>query len=254
MRVRHVLFACAIVGSLLIPAEVLAQYQSNNNNMGSSSGGMSSGGASQGRQGMFGNRTMGGAGTRSGRGTFNAGNAFGASNDLSNARFVRGNRQAGDFVGTDAQDQQHEVGGVQDDMNTGNYPQSGGPTSSTSRGSNNPNSRQNTNRNRQDSGGSAGQNSTSIRTTFRAGFDYPKPKPNQLKTTLTRRLALMSSIQTQAPIRVEVQGRTTILRGVVATDHDRFLAESMIRLEPGVEKVKNELEVENPTPEDSTPP
>ena len=45
------------------------------------------------------------------------------------------------------------------------------------------------------------------------------------------------------PGQIEIQGRTVILRGSVATEHDRDLAERVVRLEPGVEQVQNQLVV-----------
>ena len=109
-----------------------------------------------------------------------------------------------------------------------------------------PNSRQNANLKPTGGEGPPAQNSASIRTAFRAAFDYPRPDSDQLSTLLMRRLAVTPAIQTQIPIRVQLQGRTAILRGVVSTEHDRRLAEQMIRLEPGIELVKNEIVVANP--------
>jgi hypothetical protein len=227
---------------------VQAQYNSALNYSGMSSGAVS------GRQGMFGNRSTGSS-SRPGQGNLAAGNAFGSQGGLSSARFVRGNRQAGDFVGGSAEDiQQHFVGGVQGDMNMGGWQQQGGAMSPWVPGSGYPNPRQNANRNQQAGGATAGQNTTSIRTSFHPDFNYPQPNSNRLSTSLTRRLAETPAIQPVTPIRVEVQGRTAILQGVVSTEHDRELAEQMIRLEPGIEAVRNEIAVENPMPGDSTPP
>ena len=48
-------------------------------------------------------------------------------------------------------------------------------------------------------------------------------------------------------------GRTAILRGTVATDEDRRLAEQLVLLEPGVAKVQNEITV-RPQPAAETVP
>lgn len=251
MRVKRVFLACVIVGLLQSPVAVWAQY----NNSGSSYGG-----ASSARQGIFGSRTMGGAGTRSGRGTFGsgaggAGDALSVPSDIASARFVRGNRQAGDFVGGSAQNMDHFVGGVQDDMSTGNSMYSGGAFSPTMSGGGYPNSRQNANRNQQGQQGgtgNAGQTATSIRTVFSTAFDRPQPTSEKFSTSLTRRLAQTSASQPR--VQVELQGRTAILRGVVASEHDRSLMEQLIRLEPGIDGVNNEIVVGTPTPAELTLP
>jgi osmotically-inducible protein OsmY len=121
-------------------------------------------------------------------------------------------------------------------------------------GGGNANPRRNANANQGRANEAAGQETASIRTTFRAAFDHPEPDSKQLSTSLTRRLAKTSAIQAQTPIRVELQGRTAILQGVVATEHDRELAEQMIRLEAGIQAVKNEIEVGSPTSAAPMPP
>jgi len=248
MWIRRVLLAWAVIGLLQSPTAVLAQFGNSGSSYDTSSSGSMSG-----RQGMFGNRTMG-SGASPGRPGFGSGTSAGAQNDVSSARFVRGNRQPGEFVGANtSQEAQHFVGGVQDNTGTGNYMPSAESMSPMSSGGGYPNSRQNVNRDQQ-GGGTTGQNPTAIRVTFRAAFDYPQPSSKQLSTSLTRRLAKTPAIQTQTPIRVELQGRTAILRGVVSAEHDRSLAAQMIQLEPGIEAVRNEIEVESPTPVELTPP
>jgi hypothetical protein len=246
MRIRCALLACAIVGLLQYASVVQAQY-----NSALSYGGMPSGAAS-GRQGIFGNRS--GSSSRPGQGTLGAGNAFNSQNDLSSARFVRGNRQPNDFVGGSAQDAQHFVGGAPEGASAGNWSPSGGSMSPWTPGGGFPGSRQNANRNQQGAEGNAEPTAASIRTTFRAAFDHPEPDAEQLSTSLALRLAKTSAIQTRTPIRVELQGRTAILRGAVSTEHDRDLAEQMIRLEAGIQAVKNEIVVGSPTSAAPMPP
>jgi hypothetical protein len=52
-------------------------------------------------------------------------------------------------------------------------------------------------------------------------------------------------IKKRSPIRVDVKNETAILRGRVATKQDRELAENLVRLEPGIWDVRNELIVED---------
>ena len=44
-------------------------------------------------------------------------------------------------------------------------------------------------------------------------------------------------------IEVSYQGKTVVLKGVVATARDRELAAKLVRLEPGVDQVQNDLVV-----------
>jgi osmotically-inducible protein OsmY len=53
-------------------------------------------------------------------------------------------------------------------------------------------------------------------------------------------------IQRLSPITVTLEDDTAILRGRVATEHDRQLVELLTRFEPGIWQVKNELTVAEP--------
>jgi hypothetical protein len=54
-------------------------------------------------------------------------------------------------------------------------------------------------------------------------------------------IARSSSLAASDSIRVVSDGATVVLRGIVADDHDRRLAEALVRLAPGVQTVRNEL-------------
>ena len=54
-----------------------------------------------------------------------------------------------------------------------------------------------------------------------------------------------------SPIEASYQGRTVVLKGVVATNRDRDLAARLVRLEPGVDQVQNELVVQQADSPDS---
>jgi len=59
-------------------------------------------------------------------------------------------------------------------------------------------------------------------------------------------LQVAPQIGKRSSIRVIVRNETAILRGEVATPHDRELAENLARFEPGIWDVKNELVVRSP--------
>ena len=63
---------------------------------------------------------------------------------------------------------------------------------------------------------------------------------------LTSRLQNAKEIQKQSPISVSLDQDIAVIRGRVATAHDRDLAGAMLRLEPGVGGIRNELTVDSP--------
>jgi hypothetical protein len=76
--------------------------------------------------------------------------------------------------------------------------------------------------------------------TILVGFHPAEPgsAPAQAVAKLIQHL---SEIKKLTPVTVTMQGDTAILRGRVASDHDRALAESIALLEPGIWNVRNEL-------------
>jgi BON domain len=74
------------------------------------------------------------------------------------------------------------------------------------------------------------------------GFEASSPADSPAATVagLIRR---NDRIRQLSPISVTLQNETAILRGRVATEHDRQLVELLTRFEPGVWQVKNELTV-----------
>ena len=80
-----------------------------------------------------------------------------------------------------------------------------------------------------------------IRTELRLGFAYQPPTETSLSLTLTGRIQNCDRIQAHTPLAVSVASGTVILGGTVATPYDRILAEQLVRLEPGVRAVQNDL-------------
>ena len=223
-------------------------------------------GSGSSRQGMFGSRTMGGnvtAGNRTfgGSNAFNntgfSGSSFGGGTNMrssglgsglgstgtgtggmlgANERFVRGNRQPGQFVGSDAQDIGsilQGLGGQGGMQGRGQASRSGLTTQSGNR-TNQPN--------RGRSGGQRGRGSAQeIRVSISPAFKYSRPSASQLSTSLSVLVAKSPHIGKLSPIRIVLEGETVILRGAVETEHDRSLVEQLTLLEPGVRSVKNEL-------------
>jgi hypothetical protein len=220
--------------------------------------------------GMFGNRTVGGS-VSAGNRTFSSGSGSGFGSSLgssfggsglgntsglggsgssgmggssqlgSNERFVRGSRQAGQFVGSDRQ----EVETVLNTMGGANSPGGMNQSSLSGLNSRSGTNLQNANRRNQANplqmGGRAGRTAADLCTTVSPGFSYPQLTPLTIQTALTGRLTKTTRIRKVSPIRVVLEGGTTVLQGVVETEHDRVLAEQLARLEPGVTRVRNDL-------------
>lgn len=74
-------------------------------------------------------------------------------------------------------------------------------------------------------------------------FDLPASTVNRVSAGLQRR---MGKVLESSSVTVRLQGRTAVLRGSVATDHDRAVAEQLALLEPGISFVRNELSTTDP--------
>lgn len=212
--------------------------------------------------GMFGNRSFGntlssGASNFGGGGAFGNRGGFGSGQGLSGstggaggmAAPLRVERQAGDFVGADSRDLPNLFSAMSGAGNLNRGFQSGMLSGGQNRttGANQPN---NSRTGRAGSGRTAGE----IRTTMRVGFDYTRPAPDAIASKLTALLEKSTRIQTRSALDISVQDGTAILRGAVATEHDRVLIEQLARLEAGVWRVQNELVVGEPAVPPAGPP
>jgi osmotically-inducible protein OsmY len=61
-------------------------------------------------------------------------------------------------------------------------------------------------------------------------------------------LSATETLNLPVPMEVSVQGATATLRGVVASARDREMAELLVRFEPGISTVRNELTVQQARP------
>jgi len=94
--------------------------------------------------------------------------------------------------------------------------------------------------------GASGNNTATpppVRTALTLGFEPATAAPRQVSSAIAEHLGALPALHWQVPAQVEMQGRTAILRGVAATEHDRDLAERVVRLEPTVDQVQNQIEV-----------
>ena len=176
------------------------------------------------------------------------------------ARYIRGNRTAGDFVGVDVGDAR--TAGVMDIGTAGGG--RGGQqftslfSSSSGRGGNNVlgqllggqfNQGGGNQRTRSSSGGN-----TQLRIPIRMDFTITPAATTRFTAQFQKRLGKLPGLTMVSPIEVVADGDTVVLRGAVASEGDRQLAEDLAKLEPEVSKVRNELTVQSLAESDAGAP
>ena len=233
------IYVSAVVAASLLAAACQQNASAQSSRTNSLGGTMSSGRASAGSGASFGSRS--GSGSRSGLGSSGG---FGASTTgqiQGNERFVRGSRQAGDFVGAGGNSSGGTTGFVGSQAAGARAARSGGNrglSSLANRGGNQPNQ---SSRNSRDS----------IRARVSLGFKVVRPAAVDVVPRLHVQLAKIIQPKAGSPIQIEVDRGTATLRGAVASAHDRVIAERLALLEGGISKVKNELtvlEISSPPP------
>jgi len=89
------------------------------------------------------------------------------------------------------------------------------------------------------------QAQSQFRVPLRLGFQ-PQPVQSGSIGRFERRMEKIPGLSRLGPIQATLEGRTAVLRGTVASEADRQLAEGLARLEPEVMAVRNELVVGSP--------
>jgi hypothetical protein len=79
------------------------------------------------------------------------------------------------------------------------------------------------------------------------GFDVAPQKTTAVAMNVVTSLGVNKAGSRFGGVRVSIDGQTAILRGLVASQNDRQLAEQITLLEPDVSSVRNELLVRRPT-------
>ncbi len=172
-----------------------------------------------GGSGMSGTSPFGGAGA-SGFGNTSNGGMVGRTNTG-----FAGNSQSGQTTGGNARGATRNFG-------------NGGGNFNSQRGNNNNNSQnQKTER-----------TTSAIRPRLRVAFDYNVKTPQSIATKATTRI---EKIGLKNPalrgVEVRIDGDQLILTGKVKNEDQSRLAANLLRQEPGVKSIRNDLEVEQPT-------
>ena len=76
------------------------------------------------------------------------------------------------------------------------------------------------------------------------GFPTAPTPTVHVNARLARRLETTLPIESSSQIEVLVAGDAAILRGVVASERDRKMAELLLQFEPGIARVQNELQLQ----------
>jgi len=118
-----------------------------------------------------------------------------------------------------------------------------GQNRNTGRGGQGRNQNQN-----QNQGGANQQQQRVIRPQLVVAFNTPLPSAGTMTSRLSKRLSKVQNANYDG-VAVEVDGRKAILRGEVDSAEARRMAAMLVKLEPGVRSVQNELTIrETPTP------
>ncbi len=97
------------------------------------------------------------------------------------------------------------------------------------------------------------QGNRQVRTHVVIGFTHPLQDPanaaqvRKLRSRVLNRIDRMlqrALRERAAGVQLRLEGSTAVLVGSVASDHQKELAERLVKLEPGIESVRNELTVD----------
>lgn len=205
----------------------------------------------QSSSGLFGSRSVGGgvtAGSSSAFGSASQGQGGlaqpaqqSAGLVTGNERFVRDARAPGQFVGADSADSSafnsmQQTGGRNTMMRGNQFSQFNQLGQFLRNQQFNPNQ----------AGANAPRQRAQIPVALRLGFEAPVVPAAPVQTRLTTRVQRVLNVAPSRPVTINVEGRVAILRGTVATEHEKLLAEKLAMLEPGISEVKNDLVVAPP--------
>ena len=158
---------------------------------------------------------------------------------LGQSLFTQGNNQNG-FIGGRNQ-QQGFVGGNQRTGQQQNNRQQQQNNRQGGFGQNDPNNMNGQGQQNQDQ-------RRAIRPSFKVAFDQPLKPAADIRSTLQPRFDSLSQTPSLRGVAYELDAEgVVVLRGTVETPAQKRLAENVVKLEPGVKKVRNELTLNGPS-------
>ena len=205
--------------------------------------------------GTFGSRTLGGGVAGSSQTNRNQGLA--QTGQISSSAAIQ--RQTGAFVGADAGDSNNLRSlsggrGAQGGFGSG---LSSGLGFGLGQGAFGNTGRQGQGFGQNNQGGGAGGTTRTIRAPIRLGFTPLAAGATYISGRMQARFTKIPLLAVRSGmIVVKMEGRTAVLQGAVASEHQRRLAARLALFEPGVSDVRNELKVDPAVapPEKSSPP
>ena len=235
------LLAVVVGAAAMLPAVAFAQANRGTSTqgafgqttMGSTSGASPSGLGTGMTTGMSQNSTQGGSGTNNNSG-------FGVASETSGMQNLQRGGQNG-FVGLSSQNVQNPFSAQQGGIGgRGGGPNFNSLTQLMAQAQRNQFNQQQAQRNQR---GGGQQAKSQFRVPMRLGFQPVQVTPMRI-SGFAGRLTKVPGMSQLGPIAVSLEaGQTAVLRGTVATEADRQLAEGLARLEPEVMEVRNELVV-----------
>ncbi len=170
-------------------------------------------------------------------------NPGGAAEDVGqitgDERYLRENRSAADFVGADSGESRGFVGGQATEVSAEDI------QSAITEPLVRPGATVNVNR---PLAPQVPRSTEMYRPRLSIGFNFTRQTPRDTSLAARNQLRTSHAIHSTAAIEVSIAGRTATVRGAVASEHERKLAELLLLFEPGISEVTNELEVKPPDP------
>ena len=146
-----------------------------------------------------------------------------------NQRFVRGNRSAANFVGSDRSEAGRFVGTQQSGLGAAIRSAASGVQAAADEA------------NQVNRAVPRPGKGDMYAPRLAVGFDYDPTSGQELADRITAQVRKQG-----LPIEVWVEGRTAILRGAVASEEERALAKHLVEFEPGISAVRSELTIDRP--------
>ncbi|QEG41487.1 BON domain-containing protein [Roseimaritima ulvae] len=86
-----------------------------------------------------------------------------------------------------------------------------------------------------------------VRTRLRSAVSVPPSNPQRVAADINRRIQTNPSVSRFRGTTVAIEGRTATLSGQVGSAADQRMAALLLQLEPGVNRVENQVQVAEPT-------
>jgi len=97
-------------------------------------------------------------------------------------------------------------------------------------------------------GGTSINTQRQVQPVYTLGFVPPTPNYARVSTTLSQRMDNTVQTGRLATVQLELSDGVAVVSGSVASEHDKKVAENMIRLQPGVQEVQSNIQLDPSVP------